>query len=152
MDARSFTPSERPPVRFVDDADSAYAATRAREAHDFWHVLFACPTSVAGELALKAVEFVQTGLPAAGAAVLGAAWRLDRDQRAWLASAGVPWALRSGSRAADLLTLAYEDALQEGLDVVRARWRIVPLGVPPPSPPSTGKKKAKAGEGEGGGG
>lgn len=133
MDSRAFTPSERPPVRFVDDPDAAYAAARARECHDFWHVLFACPTTVAGELALKAVEFVQTGLPAAGTAVLGAAWRLSAEQRAWLAGTGVPWALRAGSRAADLLTLRYEAALREDLEVVRAKWRIMPLVVGPPA-------------------
>jgi ubiquinone biosynthesis protein Coq4 len=29
------------------------------QVHDLWHVLFDCHTSVLGELALKAVEFVQ---------------------------------------------------------------------------------------------
>lgn len=51
--------SRRPPVRFLDDEELAYVATRAREVHDFWHVLFGCHTNNFGELALKAVEFVQ---------------------------------------------------------------------------------------------
>jgi ubiquinone biosynthesis protein Coq4 len=29
------------------------------QVHDFWHVLFGCHTNVFGELALKALEFVQ---------------------------------------------------------------------------------------------
>ena len=29
------------------------------QVHDLWHLLFDCRTSVLGELALKAVEFVQ---------------------------------------------------------------------------------------------
>jgi ubiquinone biosynthesis protein COQ4 len=33
--------------------------TRARQVHDFWHVLFACHTNAFGEVALKALEFVQ---------------------------------------------------------------------------------------------
>lgn len=45
--------------RFVDDAELAYVITRARQVHDFWHVLFGCHTNVFGEVALKAVEFVQ---------------------------------------------------------------------------------------------
>jgi hypothetical protein len=49
------------PHRFVDDAELAYVVQRAREVHDFWHVLFGCHTNVFGELALKAVEFVQAG-------------------------------------------------------------------------------------------
>ena len=54
-----FSADERPPVRFVDDGELAYVAARAREVHDLWHVLFGCPTTVLGELALKALEFVQ---------------------------------------------------------------------------------------------
>lgn len=46
-------------VRFVDDPELAYVAVRSREVHDFWHVLFDCPTTVTGELALKMLEFVQ---------------------------------------------------------------------------------------------
>jgi ubiquinone biosynthesis protein COQ4 len=141
MDARSFTPSERPPVRFVEGEEAAWAATRVREAHDFWHVLFACPTTVAGELALKALEFVQTGLPAAGAAVVGAGWRLDGPGRAWLVGTALPWAVRAGSRAADLVTLEYEKALAEDLEVVRARWRITPLRT---GPPAAGRRKRAA--------
>ncbi len=45
--------------RFVDDPELAYVITRAREVHDFWHVLFDCHTNVFGELALKALEFTQ---------------------------------------------------------------------------------------------
>jgi ubiquinone biosynthesis protein Coq4 len=29
------------------------------QVHDFWHTLFGCHTNVFGELALKALEFVQ---------------------------------------------------------------------------------------------
>lgn len=46
-------------MRFVDDVQLAYVAQRAREVHDLWHVLFGCHTTVLGELALKALEFVQ---------------------------------------------------------------------------------------------
>ena len=59
MGRRHFRADERPPVRFVDDAQLAYVAQRAREVHDLWHVLFGCHTTVLGELALKALEFVQ---------------------------------------------------------------------------------------------
>lgn len=59
MAARGFSADERPPVRFVADAELAYIVTRAREVHDFWHVLFGCHTNVLGEVALKAVEFLQ---------------------------------------------------------------------------------------------
>jgi ubiquinone biosynthesis protein COQ4 len=35
------------------------------QVHDFWHVLCGLPPTVLGELALKWVEMVQTGLPVA---------------------------------------------------------------------------------------
>ena len=64
MAQRGFHADDRPPVRFVNSEELAYVATRNRETHDLWHVLFNCRTTVLGELALKAVEFVQvyTGL------------------------------------------------------------------------------------------
>jgi ubiquinone biosynthesis protein Coq4 len=59
MSNRRFHANERPPVRFIDDPEVAYVATRYRQVHDFWHVLFDCHTSLLGEAALKAVEFAQ---------------------------------------------------------------------------------------------
>ena len=59
MAHRRFHADERPPVRFIDDAEVAYVATRYRQVHDLWHVLFDCHTSLAGETALKALEFIQ---------------------------------------------------------------------------------------------
>ena len=126
----------RPPVRFLDDEELAYVAQRSREIHDFWHVLFGCHTNVFGELALKAVEFVQarfcflpchgkvaycalmtmnracapqTGLPMTALSVMGAQWRLKTADRAVLLSEFLPWAVRAGGRSADLMCLYYEE-------------------------------------------
>lgn len=38
------------------------------QVHDLWHVLFGCGTNVFGELALKALEFVQVSLTPGGSA------------------------------------------------------------------------------------
>lgn len=59
MAQRHFEADARPAVRYVDNEELAYVATRVRETHDFWHVLFNCPTTIFGETALKALEFVQ---------------------------------------------------------------------------------------------
>ena len=80
MGTRKFNPNDRPPVRFVDDVELAYVATRSREVHDLWHVLFQCPTTVQGELALKALEFAQTGLPMAALGAAFAPIRLDAER------------------------------------------------------------------------
>ena len=114
-----------PPLSLPPDA-AAFAAARSRECHDFWHVLFDCPTTVLGELSLKALEFSQLRLPAAAAAVAGAAWRLRAGDRRRLFSQLVPWAARAGARSADLLCLYYEEHLDEDLEELRGRWRVEP--------------------------
>ena len=58
-----FSADERPPVTLVADPELAYAMTRYREVHDFLHILTGLPPTVEGELALKTLEAVQTGLP-----------------------------------------------------------------------------------------
>lgn len=130
MGVRSFAPRDRPPVRFVDDEELAYVAARAREVHDLWHVLFGCSTTIAGELRLKAVEAVQTGLPSAALAALVAPLRLSGDQQAAMLRHGFPWALRAGSQAVDLMCIHYELHFEEALDLCRARWRITPWEKP----------------------
>ena len=39
----------------------ASAPPPSHQVHDLWHVLFGCHTNGFGEVALKAVEFVQVG-------------------------------------------------------------------------------------------
>ncbi|KAK9809688.1 hypothetical protein WJX73_005032 [Symbiochloris irregularis] len=126
MGRRHFRADERPPVRFLDDRELAYVAQRARETHDLWHVLFNCPTTVLGELTLKGLEFVQTGLPMAALSVAGAQWRLKQEDRVRLNSQLLPWALRAGSECADLMCIYYEEHFQENLETLRQRWRITP--------------------------
>ncbi|PNW84693.1 hypothetical protein CHLRE_03g154850v5 [Chlamydomonas reinhardtii] len=131
MGDRRFHANDRPPVRFVDDEELAYVVTRAREVHDLWHVLFDCHTNVFGELALKGLEFVQTGLPMTGLAVLGAQYRLGPGDRELLQRHYLPWALRAGSRCADLLCIYYERHFQDELEQVRKEFRIIPAPPPP---------------------
>lgn len=50
-------------MKFVDDPELAFVMQRYRELHDFWHVIFGLPPTVFGEICLKYVELVQTGLP-----------------------------------------------------------------------------------------
>lgn len=54
---------------FVDDPEMAYVMTRYRETHDLYHTVLTMPTNMLGEITVKWVEALQTGLPmcAAGA-------------------------------------------------------------------------------------
>jgi len=144
MGRRSFSPDGRPPPRFRACPEEAFVAQRAREVHDFWHVLFGCPTTVLGELSLKALEFVQTGLPV-GALSLAAAARLETRQRRQLFTEQLPWAFRAGRTCPDLICLFYEEHLVEDLESLRARWGIIrapqargsgrEIGLSPSKPP-----------------
>jgi ubiquinone biosynthesis protein COQ4 len=126
MKARGFRADERPPVRTIEDPDVAYVATRVRQVHDFWHVLFGCHTDVVGEAGLKVVEFMQTGMPMTGMAVVAAELRLEKARRRRLNETYLGWGVRAGSASADLVTLYYEKEFGRGLDDLRAAWRIEP--------------------------
>lgn len=126
MGDRNFRADERPIVRFIDDPELAWVAARAREVHDFWHVLFGCETNVFGEAALKAVEFVQTGMPMTAMAVVAGEWRLKQPDRRLFNTVFLPWALKAGAKSADLMTLYYEKHFDEDLEELRKRWRIEP--------------------------
>lgn len=61
------------PVRFMDDPELAYVMTRYRECHDLVHTILAMPTNMLGEVSVKWVEALNTGLPMCyGGAVFGA--------------------------------------------------------------------------------
>lgn len=138
MGDRSFLAGDRPPVRFVDDPELAYVITRVREVHDFWHVLFGCHTNGFGEAALKAVEFLQTGIPMTALAVAAGELRQRGDARALFNARFLPWALRAGARCADLLPIYYERHFEEDLEELRHRWRITPA---PEAPQNTLRRK-----------
>eukprot|EP01133_Synstelium_polycarpum_P014227 gene14227-16786_t len=63
MTGHGYSSDERTEVRMIQDDDEAYVMQRYREVHDFWHVLAGVETDVLGELAVKWLELIQTGLP-----------------------------------------------------------------------------------------
>ncbi|EHA8591874.1 putative Ubiquinone biosynthesis protein COQ4, mitochondrial [Cocos nucifera] len=130
MGSRNFSPDDRPPVRFMDTEELAYVATRAREVHDFWHVLFGLPTNLLGESALKVVEFEQMLLPMCLMSVFGGSARFSEKQRARFFQHYFPWAMQAGVRCTDLMCVYYEKHFDEDLDNVRNKWGIIPCPDP----------------------
>lgn len=60
-------------VRFLDDPELAYIMTRYRETHDMVHAILDMPTNMLGEVSVKWVEAINTGLPMCyGGAIFGA--------------------------------------------------------------------------------
>lgn len=143
MGDRRFLAGDRPPVHYVDDPELAYVITRIREVHDYWHVLFGCHTNGFGEAALKAVEFIQTGIPMTGLAVVAGEFKQQGADRELLNREFLPWALKAGTRSADLLTIYYEKHFEEDLDELRQRWRI---SVAPQAPQNQLRRRMQTAE------
>eukprot|EP00252_Welwitschia_mirabilis_P001797 TRINITY_DN1173_c0_g1_i4.p1 TRINITY_DN1173_c0_g1~~TRINITY_DN1173_c0_g1_i4.p1 ORF type:complete len:243 (+),score=55.62 TRINITY_DN1173_c0_g1_i4:406-1134(+) len=125
MGTRNFSPDDRPPVRFMETEELAYVATRTREIHDFWHVLFDLPTNLLGESALKVIEFQQLYLPMCLLSVTGGTLRMKAKQRERFLKFYLPWALRAGENCTDIMSVYYEKHFGEDLEVLRKKWGIL---------------------------
>lgn len=125
MSSRRFSPDDRPAVRFVSDPELAYVIARMREIHDYWHTLFGCDTDVFGETALKAMEYTNTGVPMPGLAVLAGTTRVRGDVRRELLDTYVPWGLRAGAAAGDLISVEYEKRFGQPIEELRRELGIV---------------------------
>lgn len=124
MDSNQFTPESRDVVQASWDPQLVFLLQRYRDVHDLWHVLTGCSVSVAGEVTQKWFEAVHTGLPVAMLSAAAGPMRLPSAQREYLVKLGIPWALRCGMDATDLLAVRYEHFLECDVDELRQRWNI----------------------------
>ena len=134
LQTHKFDPNERDSVRFISDPKLSYVMTRYRQCHDYWHVLTGLPPTVLGELGLKWLELIQTGLPlaalSASSGVFGANG-LSAQEREILISVYLPWAMKVGHNMKEhsLLCTYYEEELETDLDVLRERMGIEPAPI-----------------------
>ncbi|KAL2023520.1 hypothetical protein VTK56DRAFT_2128 [Thermocarpiscus australiensis] len=126
LDREGVSPDTRAPVRYVDDEECAYVMQRYRECHDFYHALTGLPVVREGEVALKAFEFANTLLPMTGFSVFAAA-TLRRSERRRFVEIYLPWALRNGLRAREVINVYWEEELERDVGELRRE-----LGVEPP--------------------
>lgn len=130
LQTHDFDPNERDAVRFISDPNLSYVMTRYRQNHDYWHVLTGLPPTVLGELALKWLELMQTGLPLAALSAiggsLGAASGLSAKEREILIDIYIPWAIRVGGNMQKnaLMCVYYEEELETDVDDLRKRVGI----------------------------
>lgn len=123
LDREGVTPDTRDPVRYLDDAEEAYVMQRYRETHDFTHAITGLPVIIEGELAVKAFEFANTLLPMT-ALSLAAIVRLKPGERKRFLETYLPWAVRNGIQAEQVLNVYWEEELETDVDVLRARLGI----------------------------
>lgn len=123
LDKEGVTPDTRDQVRYIDDPEEAYVMQRYRETHDFTHAITGLPVIIEGELAIKAFEFTNTLLPMTGLS-LAAIVRLKAVERKRFFDIYLPWALRNGLKAEEVVNVYWEEELETDVDVLRTRLGI----------------------------
>ena len=119
LDREGVTPDTRDPVRHIDDPECAYVMQRYRECHDFYHAVTGLPVFVEGELALKAFEWANTGLPVAGLSLFAVANMKPDERRRFFQFYG-PWAIKNGLAADDVICVYWEKILDKDVRELRA--------------------------------
>lgn len=124
LEDNKVTPDSRLPVQFVDDPELAYVMQRYREGHDLFHTTLGMPTNMLGEVAVKWVEAIQTGLPMCyGAAVFGPL-RFRPKQRQKYVSVYLPWAIRVGRTARLLMNVYFEERWDQSIHQLREEFGV----------------------------
>eukprot|EP01138_Halocafeteria_seosinensis_P004203 gb/GECG01004298.1/.p1 GENE.gb/GECG01004298.1/~~gb/GECG01004298.1/.p1 ORF type:complete len:263 (+),score=30.12 gb/GECG01004298.1/:1-789(+) len=126
MDKYEFDPFQRPQVQYVDDDELAYVMQRYRQVHDLGHALADLPPTVLGEVAIKWMELVQTGLPMTAFAGVFGPLRLSLSEQAFLATTLLPWAARVGTHTPFMLSVDYERMFEEDIQNVRRKLHFTP--------------------------
>jgi ubiquinone biosynthesis protein COQ4 len=124
-----FDPDDRSAVKYIQDPELAYIMLRYRQCHDYWHVLTGLPPTVLGELGLKWLELLQTGLPVAALSATVGSLRLSTHERNILNNHYLPWAVRQSQQAEYLLNVYYEKEFDTPVEELRKRLRIEPAPV-----------------------
>ena len=123
LEREGVSPDTRASVRYIDDEECAYVMQRYRESHDFYHALTGLPTMREGEVALKAFEFANTGLPMTGLSVFSLFTLKPNERKRFWETFG-PWALRNGLNADDVINVYWEEELETDVDELRQRLSI----------------------------
>jgi ubiquinone biosynthesis protein COQ4 len=123
LDREKVSPDTRTSVRYIDDEECAYVMQRYRESHDFYHALTGLPTYREGEVALKAFEFANTGLPMTGLASLSV-FTLKGKERERFWDVYGPWAVRNGLQGEDVINIYWEEEMESDVEELRTRLGI----------------------------
>ncbi|CAG8936186.1 unnamed protein product [Penicillium salamii] len=123
LDREGVSPDTRDNVQYIDNEECAYVMQRYRECHDFYHAVTGLPIFVEGELALKALEFLNTLLPMTGLSLF-AFVRMKPAEKERFLSLHLPWAIRSGLRSNELINVYWEEVLEKDVDELRAELNI----------------------------
>jgi ubiquinone biosynthesis protein COQ4 len=118
LDREGVSPDTRDTVKYIDDEECAYVMQRYRESHDFYHALTGLPIFREGEVALKAFEFANTLLPMTGLSMF-AVTTLKPAERKRFFEIYLPWALKNGLQAKEVINVYWEEQLERDVDELR---------------------------------
>lgn len=118
------SPDTRKEVQFVDNADYAYVMQRYRELHDIVHTILAQPTTIKGEVIVKAFEGVQTRLPLCILGGLVGPVRLSQRERLEYLTRDLGWALRCARESEFLMNVYFEKRFEQDIDELRRELNI----------------------------
>lgn len=119
LEDNNVTPDTRMPVQYVDDIDLAYVMQRYRESHDLFHTVLGMPINMIGEVSVKWVEGLQTGLPMCISGAIFGPLRFKPKQRKNYIETYLPWALRVGSNSKLLMNIYFERRWEQPLNELR---------------------------------
>ncbi|XP_059470378.1 ubiquinone biosynthesis protein COQ4 homolog, mitochondrial [Neocloeon triangulifer] len=127
LEDNKVTPDTRTPVQFVDDIELAYVMQRYREVHDLVHTVLGMPTNMLGEVAVKWVEGIQTGLPMCMSGAILGPLRFKTKQRQRYLKSYLPWALSTAKNAEFLLNVYYEKRWEQPMGELLREIKIEPF-------------------------
>lgn len=104
----NFSPDERPLVKYVPDMELAYIHQRYKETHDFTHVLMNMGIEVEDELAVKAFEMIQTGLPMTALALVPSPFMLSLPALKKLYVDYLPWITQNALNSKFYMNIYWE--------------------------------------------
>lgn len=121
-----FKPDERPLVKYVPDMELAYIMQRYKETHDFTHSLLNLGIDIEDELAVKAYEMLQTGIPMTGFSLLTGPFLLRMPQMKTLYIDYMPWITQVALNSKFYLSVYYEKHFEQDIDEFRKELGITP--------------------------
>ncbi|CAG2204964.1 COQ4 [Mytilus edulis] len=129
LSKNGFSPDARLPVHFVDDPELKYVMLRYRQTHDLFHSVLGMPPHMLGEVAVKWVEAIQTGLPMCALGAFFGPLRLGPVNRQQYLSTYLPWAIRCGTNSKFLMAVYWEKHWEQNLTDLRNELNIEPAPV-----------------------
>ena len=114
-----FTPDERPVVTYVPDMELAYIMQRYKECHDFLHALLDLDIFIEDELAVKAYEMIQTGIPMTAFSLLSGPLLLKPREMKKLYIDYLPWITKMAMTSKFFMNIYYEKHFDRDVDEFR---------------------------------